>query len=139
MNYNPYYMQQRTNNYGMASPNMNMGMAPPSAPSQIPALRGRPVASFDEVRATTIDFDGSVFIFPDFANKKIYTKQIGMDGTPSYNCYELAAFPPQNVTEPANFVTRDEFNQTLSQIKEAMTRLAATNQSQEPPKPEFTF
>lgn len=139
MNYNPYY-----NNYAQR-PNSYMAQPTPMAPPQTtmsPALKGRPVASFDEVRATTIDFDGSVFIFPDFANKKIYTKQISMDGTPSYNCYELAAFPAQNASEPGNFVTRDEFNQTLSQIKEAMARLAATNPAPETTKsaePQFTF
>ena len=44
-------------------------------------LKGRPVASLEEVRATSIDFDGSVFYFPDLANKRIYTKQINIDGT----------------------------------------------------------
>ena len=41
-----------------------------------PALKGRPVSSFEEARAMTIDFDGSTFFFPDTANKRIYTKQI---------------------------------------------------------------
>lgn len=41
------------------------------------ALKGRPVSSLEEVRATGIDFDGSIFYFPDIANKRIYTKQIG--------------------------------------------------------------
>jgi hypothetical protein len=38
------------------------------------ALKGRPVTSIDEARAASIDFDGSVFYFPDVANKCIYTK-----------------------------------------------------------------
>ena len=38
------------------------------------SLKGRPVASFDEARAMPIDFDGSIFFFPDLANKRIYTK-----------------------------------------------------------------
>jgi hypothetical protein len=37
-------------------------------------LKGRPVASLDEAKATSIDFDGSVFYFPDLANRRIYTK-----------------------------------------------------------------
>jgi hypothetical protein len=45
------------------------------------SLKGRPVASIEEARASIIDFDGSVFYFPDLANKCIYTKQINMDGT----------------------------------------------------------
>lgn len=50
--------------------------------------RIRPVASLEEVRAMNIDFDGSVFYFPDYANRRIYTKQINMDGTASINMYE---------------------------------------------------
>ena len=46
-------------------------------PSRI-GLKGRTVSSIDEARASTIDFDGSVFYFPDLANKRIYTKQINM-------------------------------------------------------------
>ena len=53
-NYNGYYQQLRS-------------------PTQM--LKGRPVASLDEVRAIPVDFDGSVFYFPDLANGKIYTKQ----------------------------------------------------------------
>lgn len=44
-------------------------------PAPMP-LKGRPVASLEEARASTIDFDGSIFYFPDMANKCIYTKQI---------------------------------------------------------------
>jgi hypothetical protein len=37
-------------------------------------LKGRLVSSIEEARATSIDFDGSIFYFPDLANKRIYTK-----------------------------------------------------------------
>jgi hypothetical protein len=56
-------------------------------------LKGRPVASLEEARAMTIDFDGSIFYFPDLANKRIYTKQINVDGTASLNMYELKEIP----------------------------------------------
>ena len=56
-------------------------------------LKGRMVTSLEEARATSIDFDGSVFYFPDLANKRIYTKQINMDGTASLNVYELRELP----------------------------------------------
>lgn len=46
-------------------------------------IKGRPVSSIEEARAISIDFDGSVFYFPDLANRRIYTKQINMDGTAS--------------------------------------------------------
>jgi len=41
------------------------------------------------VKASAIDFDGSIFYFPDLANQKIYTKQINMDGTATLNVYEI--------------------------------------------------
>ena len=34
-------------------------------------IKGRPVASIEEARASIIDFDGSIFFFPDLANKRI--------------------------------------------------------------------
>lgn len=113
--------------------------------------RIRPVASLDEVRAMNIDFDGSVFYFPDYANRKIYTKQINMDGTASINMYELKEIPS---AQPASvdFVTRDEFNATLSSIKEVFAQImqaqnSTNNQNaegqlqegQEQGKPQFNF
>lgn len=55
--------------------------------------RIRPVSSVEEVRASSIDFDGSIFYFPDLANKKFYTKQINLDGTASIFMYELKEIP----------------------------------------------
>ena len=77
-------------------------------------LKGRPVSSIDEARASSIDFDGSVFYFPDLANKCIYTKQINMDGTATLLMYELKEIP---VASQPNFVTREEFENTITQIK----------------------
>ena len=37
-------------------------------------IKGRPVVSIDEARASQIDLDGSLYVFPDLGNKKIYTK-----------------------------------------------------------------
>ena len=52
-------------------------------------LKGRPVSSFEEARAAQIDFDGSLFVCPDIANNRIYTKQIGFNGAAAINVYEL--------------------------------------------------
>jgi hypothetical protein len=59
-------------------------------------LKGRLVSSLEEARATSIDFDGSVFYFPDLANRRIYTKQINLDGTATLNMYELRELPLTN-------------------------------------------
>ena len=53
--------------------------------AQVNTLKGRPVSSIEEVRAAQIDFDGSLFVFPDIANKCIYTKQISATGAAILN------------------------------------------------------
>ena len=75
----------------------------------------RPVSSVEEVKASPIDFDGSIFYFPDIANKKIYTKGINLDGTVSINVYELKTIADQSMI--SSYVTRQEFENALSQIK----------------------
>jgi hypothetical protein len=52
-------------------------------------IKCRPVASIDEARASQIDLDGSLNVFTDIGNKKIYTKQINLDGTATLNTYTL--------------------------------------------------
>ena len=84
-------------------------------------LKGRPVTSIDEVRAAPIDFDGSIFYFPDMTNNRIYTKQINMDGTASFKLYELKAIPIEPTPNMSNFITREEFENALAQIKNALT------------------
>ena len=87
-------------------------------------IKGRPVSSIDEVRATSIDFDGSIFYFPDIANKKIYTKQINYDGTSTINMYELKPIPMET-PGAAQFVTRDEFETIVKRIEERLIGLSA--------------
>jgi hypothetical protein len=103
----PNYYQQQT------------PLRPSSTFNPTIGLKGRPVSSLDEVRATTIDFDGSVFFFPDLANKRIYTKQINMDGTPSLCMYELKEIP--TTPTQGSYVTREEFDAAMAQIKSILT------------------
>lgn len=83
-------------------------------------LKGRPVSSIDEARAASIDFDGSIFFFPDLANKRIYTKQINMDGTSSLLMYELKEFPKEIQNNSGEYVTREEFTLALSQLRDSL-------------------
>lgn len=80
--------------------------------------RIRPVASIEEVKASPIDFDGSVFYFHDVVNKKIYTKQINLEGMVQIDTYEIAAAaqPDQKELETANFVTQEEFQKAIQDI-----------------------
>ena len=93
-------------------------------------LKGRLVSSLEEARATSIDFDGSIFYFPDLANKRIYTKQINMDGTATLNMYELKETPimnenPQITQSMNNFITRDEFESVIGQIQQKLPKEVA--------------
>lgn len=97
-------------------------------------LKGRPVASFDEVRATSIDFDGTMFYFPDLANKRIYTKQINMDGTASINVFELKEINNnenlQSTASMGDYVTKEEFEAALKQINSMFSSLEAASKKQ---------
>ena len=78
-------------------------------------LKGHPVSSLEEVKATSIDFDGSIFYFPDIANKRIYTKTVGLDGIATLNMYELKPIPQENQIT-GDFITRQEFDQAIAKV-----------------------
>lgn len=107
---------------------------------QFGGLKGHPVSSLEEVKASTIDFDGTIFYFPDIANKKIYTKSVGLDGVALLNMYELKPLPAEPIE--GEFVTRTEFDQALARISELLatkvTKAAAvgTQQPTEPQSPQ---
>lgn len=114
---NPYYQYPYNQQYQqrpvqMDAPQYNMTqMVLPS----VNYIKGRPVASFDEARAAQIDFDGSLHVFTDIGNKKIYTKQINLDGTAALHTYSLVEDEtPQKEVE---YVTKSEFNQALVQLE----------------------
>lgn len=87
--------------------------------------RIRPVSSLEEVRASAIDFDGSIFYFPDAANKTIYTKQINLDGTALVNMYVLQEIPtaPRPDQLAAAYVSKDEFQQTISLLLDEINKM----------------
>lgn len=84
-------------------------------------LKGRPVSSLEEVRAATVDFDGSVSFFPDLANGKIYTKQCNIDGTAALNMYEIKEIPT-TADLSQQYVTREEFNRALQALNQALAK-----------------
>lgn len=117
------------NNTGYYQPSSRQQTTQPLMPQAQPfiGLKGRPVSSLEEARAAAIDFDGSVFFFPDLANKRIYTKQINLDGTASMNMYEYKEVPTEAFNS-SNFVTRQEFDETLSDIKSALNMIVSQQQ-----------
>lgn len=90
-------------------------------------LKGRPVSNEEEANAAMIDFDGSLFVFPDKAHGKIYTKQLGLDGNIIFLKYSLdnAAAPSKEVTPVApskDYVTKSELSKSIEDMKTYVTQ-----------------
>lgn len=120
--------------------NMQQQMVRPAYPSSgLYSNRVRPVSSLEEARASVIDFDGSVFYFPDAANKKIYTKQINLDGTSLLNMYVLQEIPttPQPEQFADTYVSKDEFQQTISLLLGEINKMKGeqNNNDRKPTEP----
>lgn len=99
--YNNGYYQQSNQTFNNSNQQYSMG------------LKGRPVSSLEEVRAAQIDFDGSLFVFPDVANKKVYTKQINLDGTASVKIYSLC----ENAIPTPQYVTKEELDAIIGELQ----------------------
>lgn len=110
-----------------------------------PTPQVRQVSSIEEVRAYPIDFDGSIFYFPDIANKKIYTKNINMDGTVAINLYELKEITPTDQATSSSYITREEFDDTINQLRSLYEEVLKgkeqemTQPAAQPPKQLFQF
>lgn len=129
-------LQQMEQQYPQFNPQNQQGqqnMMPQqwSYPQQpTPILKGRPVASFDEAKASMIDLDGSVYFFTDMANRAIYTKQINLDGTATLNTYKLQEpekiVPSSADTQPEQVpVTQTEFNSTIKGLEYQISAIKA--------------
>lgn len=82
-------------------------------------LKCRPVSSKDEARAFQIDLDGSLWVFTDVGNEKIYTKQINNDGTATFKTYTF--IEDENPYSSSNeYVTKEEFNKVVQTLMAAM-------------------
>ena len=131
MNYNypqTQYQPQQYAGYGgyKPTPQYAQWTAPVNTLPQV-----RPVSSIEEVKACPVDFDGSVFYFADVANKRIYTKQINIDGTATINLYELKV--PTQADQIANsYVTRQEFEQVINQLRDMYSQQKIQNAIDKP-------
>lgn len=120
------------NPIGYAQPNAYNGPSQQTVPSA-PILKGRPVSNEEEANAAMIDFDGSLFVFPDKAHGKIYTKQLGLDGNIIFLKYSLESVnqpvsPPAAVDQSpsidlSKFVRAEDLNKQLSEIEQRIQGL----------------
>lgn len=96
----------------------NYGLSMPRQFPQMQRVKCFPVTSFDEVKSAMIDFDGSITVFTDFANGRIYTKNINNDGTANIGVYVLTQTPTEidplearvNQLESALIQLKEEIN-----------------------------
>ena len=107
----------------MMRPEVPAYMLPQAAPSAV--LKGRPVSSFEEARVAQIDLDGSVSIFPDLGNKRIYTKRINVDGTAALQTYALDEQPIEVVNN--DYVSKTEFAELKKTLDNLLVKLNSTN------------
>lgn len=117
--------QNQQSAYMPQSYQINRPIYPTMMQQPFAGLKGRPVASIDEVRASIIDFDGSIFYFPDLANKRIYTKQINVDGTAVLNMYELKEIPAEAPGVNPQYVTREEFEAAILALRQSSAMVEA--------------
>lgn len=95
---------------------------------QMQVIKGRPVSSYDEAKASMIDLDGSLFVFTDVANKRIYTKQVMLDGTSDFKVYQLVE--NSNKTNAGNvgeqngeYVLKKDFDKVVSTLLTRINKL----------------
>lgn len=115
------YMQQP-----MQPMQMQQQMQVPQYQQQnVQTLKGRPVSNVDEAKASMIDLDGSLFVFPDVANGCIYTKQIMLDGTAEFKTYKIVGEQKPKQTND-EYVLCSEFQKQLQCINAELKRLRGT-------------
>ena len=94
----------------------------PQQVQQMQMIKGRPVSSYDEAKASMIDLDGSLFVFTDVANKKIYTKQILLDGSAELKTYTLVEQNKQT-EQQIEYVSKSEFEQTIGYLSKQIKNI----------------
>ena len=95
--------------------NNNFGFMPRMyEPQQNYYLKGRPVSSIEEAKASMVDLDGSISYFPDIQNKRIFTKQIDGNGVATLRMYEEAELPQE--PQPQNYVTKEELKDVIKEV-----------------------
>lgn len=145
MSFSGGFMGNQPNNMYPGMPNYYMPAPQPQQPNyypgstkalmneyQQPYLKGRLVSSMEEAKASQIDYDGSLFIFPDIANNQIYTRKFNQDGTVSFNIYEpfqmdmpqrgaVATTVNNNGSSQPDidYITKADFDKAISELKES--------------------
>lgn len=125
---NPYQSQvaqQRMNQieqqYNVGTyPQNNYQMQNSQQMGAMQTLKGRPVSSYDEAKASMIDLDGSLFVFTDIANNCIYTKQILLDGSAELKTYVLQEQNKNEIKQSGEsnteYVLKKDFDKIVKEL-----------------------
>ena len=113
---NPMY----GNNYGMNQFQLNQQQSQTSNNNSNQYLKCRPVSSREEAKAAQIDLDGSLWVFTDVGNERIYTKQINPNGTASFVTYQRVEDESPQYLASNEYVTKEEFNKVIQTLMAAM-------------------
>lgn len=141
-NYTPYgvgmspYQQQLTQNrmeqlQGQYNNMYNQNVMQGQQQQNIQMLKGRPVSSYDEAKAAMIDLDGSMFVFTDIANKRIYTKQIMLDGSAELKVYTLQEQNVKEQKQDSNYVLQTDFEEAINILKNQILELKGANENEQ--------
>lgn len=114
-------MEQQYNGVGTYQPN-NYQMQNNQQMGTMQILKGRPVSSYDEAKASMIDLDGSLFVFTDIANNCIYTKQILLDGSAELKTYVLQE-QKQNGETNEGYVLKKDFDKIVRELRKQIEGL----------------
>lgn len=141
-NYTPYgvgmspYQQQLTQNrmeqlQGQYNNMYNQNVMQGQQQQNIQMLKGRPVSSYDEAKAAMIDLDGSMFVFTDIANKRIYTKQIMLDGSAELKVYTLQEQNIKEQKQDSNYVLQTDFEEAINILKNQILELKGVKEDEQ--------
>lgn len=79
-----------------------------------------PVGGVEEVKAHPIDFTGNITYFSDISTGKIYTKQLGLNGSPEIKIYSLDNSPPANTVEQGIGDALNILNKRIEEVEGRM-------------------
>lgn len=125
--------QQRMNNlqnqYNQMFPQQEMMQQ--QVPQQMQMIKGRPVSSLEEARASMIDLDGSMYVFTDVANKRIYTKQILLDGTAELKTYVLEEQKQEQTSTNSSYVLQQDFEEAIEILTKQINKLKGESEDEQ--------
>lgn len=122
-------MSNLQNQYNQMFPQQEMMQQ--QVPQQMQMIKGRPVSSLEEARASMIDLDGSMYVFTDVANKRIYTKQIMLDGTAELKTYVLEEQKQAQANTNSSYVLQQDFEEAIEILTEQINKLKGVKEDEQ--------